>query len=87
MAVAKKQRKAKSKEELLALAKENGIELTEESAKAYYDTMHQSGELSDEELARRRTEMPIKRKENLKGYLKRYAAMVSSADKGALINK
>ena len=43
--------------------------------------------VSDEELAQRRVEMPIKRKENLTGYLKRYAAMVSSADKGALINK
>ena len=31
--------------------------------------------------------MPIKRKENLKGYLARYAQMVSSADKGAIINK
>ena len=43
--------------------------------------------VSDGELARRRAEMPIKRKENLTGYLKRYAAMVSSADKGAIINR
>ena len=43
--------------------------------------------VSDEEMQKRRAEMPIKRKENLTGYLKRYAAMVSSADKGALINK
>ena len=43
--------------------------------------------VSDEELSARKAEMPIKRKENLKGYLKRYSAMVSSADKGALINK
>ena len=43
--------------------------------------------ISDEELERRRAEMPIKRKENLTGYLKRYAALVSSADKGALINR
>ena len=43
--------------------------------------------VSDEELAARRNEMPIKKKENIKGYLKRYAAMVSSADKGAIINK
>ena len=28
----------------------------------------------------------IKKKENISGYLKRYAAMVSSADKGAVIN-
>ena len=31
--------------------------------------------------------MPLKKKENISGYLKRYAAMVSSADKGAIINK
>ena len=43
--------------------------------------------VSDEELASRRAEMPIKKKENIKGYLKRYAAQVSSADKGAIINK
>jgi dihydroxy-acid dehydratase len=29
--------------------------------------------------------MPIKRKDNISGYLKRYSAMVSSADKGAVI--
>ena len=43
--------------------------------------------VSDEELAKRRAEMPIKKKENITGYLKRYAAMVSSADRGAIINK
>jgi len=41
--------------------------------------------VSDEELAKRRAEMPIKRKDNISGYLKRYSAMVSSADKGAVI--
>ena len=30
---------------------------------------------------------PIKKKDNIKGYLKRYAEQVSSADKGAIINK
>ena len=43
--------------------------------------------VSDEELAKRKLEMPIKKKENITGYLKRYAAMVSSADRGAIINK
>ncbi len=43
-------------------------------------------EVSDEELEERRKTMPIKKKENITGYLKRYAAMVSSADKGAIIN-
>ena len=41
--------------------------------------------VSDEELAKRRAEMPIQRKDNISGYLKRYSAMVSSADKGAVI--
>ena len=43
--------------------------------------------VSDEEIAKRKAEMPIKKKENISGYLKRYAAMVSSADKGAIINR
>ena len=42
--------------------------------------------LSDEEIAKRKAEMPLKKKE-VSGYLKRYAAQVSSADKGAIINK
>ncbi|MBR2906749.1 MAG: dihydroxy-acid dehydratase [Clostridia bacterium] len=42
--------------------------------------------VSDEELAKRKAEMPIKKKENITGYLRRYAAAVSSADKGAIIN-
>ncbi|MBP3309079.1 MAG: dihydroxy-acid dehydratase [Clostridia bacterium] len=44
-------------------------------------------QVSDGELAKRRAEMPIKKKEGITGYLKRYAMMVSSADKGAIINK
>lgn len=44
-------------------------------------------EVSDEELAERRKTMPIKKKEGITGYLKRYANMVSSADKGAIINR
>ena len=43
--------------------------------------------VSDEELAARRLEMPIKKKQGIKGYLKRYAEQVSSADKGAIINR
>lgn len=39
-----------------------------------------------EEIEKRKKEMPIQKKENLTGYLKRYASMVSSADKGAIIN-
>ena len=42
--------------------------------------------VSDEELAKRRAQTTLKRKE-VSGYLKRYAAQVSSADKGAIINK
>ncbi len=42
--------------------------------------------VSEEELAKRKAEMPIKKKE-VSGYLKRYAQQVSSADKGAIINK
>lgn len=42
--------------------------------------------VSAEELAKRKAEMPLKKKE-VSGYLKRYAAQVSSADKGAIINR
>lgn len=46
-----KAKKAKSVEELLALAKENGMEeINEETAVAYFEYFHKSGELSDEEL-------------------------------------
>jgi len=42
---------AKTPEELMALAKENGNEMTEESAKAYFELLHPTtGELSDDEL-------------------------------------
>lgn len=43
--------------------------------------------VSDEEIAKRKEEMPIKVKTDIRGYLARYSAMVSSADKGAIINK
>ena len=42
---------AKSAEELLALAKENDIEMTEEEAEETFAMLGKSGELSDEELA------------------------------------
>lgn len=45
-----KARRAKSPEELLALAGENGIEATEEEARDYFEQLNKSGELSDDEL-------------------------------------
>ena len=45
-----KAKEAKSAQELLSLAGENGAELTQEEAAAYFAQLHQSGELSDEEL-------------------------------------
>ena len=42
--------------------------------------------VSDEEIEKRKAEMPIQKKE-VSGYLKRYAAQVSSANKGAIINR
>mgnify|MGYP002729161089 FL=1 len=46
-----KAKNAKTPEELIALAKENGTEMTEESAEAYYNLLHpQNGEVSDDEL-------------------------------------
>lgn len=43
--------------------------------------------VSDEELERRKAETTLKIKTDVKGCLARYASMVSSADKGAIINK
>ena len=46
-----KAKEMKTPEELMALAKENGMELTEESAKAYFEQLNsKTGELADEEL-------------------------------------
>ena len=46
-----KAKEAKTSEELMVLAKENGIELTGESANTYFEQLHpKTGELSDEEL-------------------------------------
>lgn len=46
-----KAKEAKNPDELMSLAKENGIGLTEEETKAYFDRLHpQTGELSDSEL-------------------------------------
>lgn len=43
--------------------------------------------VSDEEIEKRKQEMPILEKTDVTGYLKRYSKMVSSADKGAIVNK
>ena len=45
-----KAKAAKSAEELLALAKESGIELTEDEAKKYFAELNKQGELNDDEL-------------------------------------
>ncbi len=43
--------------------------------------------VSDEEIESRKQSVVIKKKTEIKGCLARYASMVSSADKGAIINK
>ncbi|MBP3377590.1 MAG: dihydroxy-acid dehydratase, partial [Clostridia bacterium] len=43
--------------------------------------------VSDEEIAARKADMPIKKKTGIKGALKRYSEQVSSADRGAVINE
>lgn len=49
--VLKKLKEAKSVEEIIAIAKEDGVELSEENAETIYTQMNQSGELSDDDLA------------------------------------
>ena len=43
--------------------------------------------VSDEEIEKRKANTVIKKKTGIKGYLKRYAEIVKSADKGAIINE
>ena len=45
-----KAKAAKSAEELIALAKENGMELSEEEAAKYFAKLNKDGELANEEL-------------------------------------
>ena len=45
-----KAKAAKSAEELIVLAKENGMEMTDDEAKKYFAELNKEGELSDEEL-------------------------------------
>lgn len=46
-----KAKKTATVEELLVLAKENQVELSEEDAKMYFELLHpKTGELSDDEL-------------------------------------
>ncbi len=45
-----KAKSARSPEELISLAKENGLELTVEQASAYLGKINKGGELSDDEL-------------------------------------
>ena len=42
--------------------------------------------VDEQEIERRKRDMPIKQRDNLTGYLKRYAAFVQSADKGAVLD-
>ena len=45
-----KAKAAKSADELLALAKENNVEMTEEQAKIYFEQLNANGAVSDDEL-------------------------------------
>ena len=45
-----KARAAKTVEELIAIAKDNNVELTEEEAKTYFEQLHANGAVTDDEL-------------------------------------
>ena len=48
-----KAKEAKTPEELMAFAKENNMEMTEESAKAYFDLIHpKTGDIPESDFAR-----------------------------------
>ena len=63
------------------------ISASAETRKAYRDGIQALIRRRAEELETRKAEMPIRKKTNIKGALARYASMVSSADKGAVINQ
>ena len=44
-----KAKQAKSSKELITLAKENGIDISDDEAEEYFERLNNSGELSDEE--------------------------------------
>ncbi len=46
-----KAKNAGSPADIVKLAEENGVEITEESANAYFAQIHKNGELADDELA------------------------------------
>ena len=48
--IAKQIQEAKSAEEIVAIAKENGGEMAMEEAQSVYDRLHHTGALSDEQL-------------------------------------
>lgn len=48
--IAKKIQEAGSPEEIIAIAKENGGELSAEEAQSVFDRLHGTGELSDDQL-------------------------------------
>ena len=52
LAKLKELKEAKSAEEILAIAKRNGREVTAEQAQAAFDALHGAGELSDDDLAK-----------------------------------
>lgn len=48
--IAKQIQEAKSAEEIVAIAKENGGEMAMEEAQSVYDRLHHTGALSDDDL-------------------------------------
>ena len=46
-----KAKNASSPADIIKLAEENGVEISEESANAYFVQIHKNGELADDELA------------------------------------
>jgi len=63
------------------------IAYIQDGDKIHIDIDHHSITLlaPDDEIARRKQSMKLKPPQNLRGYLKRYAKAVSSADKGAVV--
>lgn len=49
-ALLEKAKKTRSKEELIALCRDNGYDISENDARRYYDALHKSGEIDDDDL-------------------------------------
>ena len=73
--------------QIISDVKANGDEALKRYTEKFDRVKPDSLAVSDEEIERRKATTTLRKKEGIKGALARYAALVSSADKGAVVNQ